>query len=194
MDYNSNFAKKFLDIGTGDGRYVYKKALENPNNLYIGIDPAKNIEDYQREINRKRLKNAQLIQSSIENYNPEFLEYFDEISIILPWGNLLKYCVTVDQNFFVKISKWLKKEGQIKIIFGFNEELEEKQTKKLNLKNLNDKEIEFLKENYSKLPNLNLILFENVFYLDLETVESTWAKKLKFGADRSYFKIILQKI
>lgn len=194
MDYNSNFAKKFLDIGTGDGRYVYKNALENTNNLYIGIDPAKNIEDYQREINRKRLKNAVLIQSSIENYNPDFKDFFDEISIILPWGNLLKYCVTVDLSFFEKISKWLKNEGAIKIIFGFNEELEEKQTKKLNLKNLNDKEVEFLKENYSKIPNLQLISFENVFYLDLETVETTWAKKLKHGADRSYFSITLKKI
>lgn len=194
MDYNSNFAKKFLDIGTGDGRYVYKNALENTNNLYIGIDPAKNIEDYQREINRKRLKNAVLIQSSIENYNPDFKDFFDEISIILPWGNLLKYCVTVDLSFFEKISNWLKNDGTIKIIFGFNEELEEKQTKKLNLKNLNDKEVEFLKENYSKIPNLQLISFENVFYLDLETVETTWAKKLKHGADRSYFSIILKKI
>jgi len=194
MDYNSNFAKKFLDIGTGDGRYVYKKALENTNNLYIGIDPAKNIEDYQREINRKRLKNAVLIQSSIENYNPDFKDFFDEISIILPWGNLLKYCVTVDPSFFEKISNWLKNEGTIKIIFGFNEELEEKQTKKLSLKNLNDKEVEFLRENYSKIPNLKLISFENVFYLDLETVETTWAKKLKHGADRSYFSITLKKI
>lgn len=194
MDYNSNFQKKFLDIGTGDGRYVYKKALENPSNLYLGIDPAKNIEEYQREINRKRLKNAVLIQSSIENYNPDYLDYFDEISIILPWGNLLKYCVTVDLDFFAKVCKWLKPNGDIKIIFGFNEELEEKQTKKLNLKNLNDKEIEFLKNNYSKIPNLKLVSFENVFYLNLETIETSWAKKLKHGADRTYFSIVLKKI
>lgn len=194
MDYNSNFDKKFLDIGTGDGRYIYKKALENPNYLYIGIDPAKNVEDYQREINRKRLKNAQLTQTSIENYNPKVSEFFDEITIILPWGNLLKYCVTVDLKFFEKISGWLKKDGEIKIIFGFNEELEEKQTKRLELKNLNEKEINFLKDNYSKIPKLKLTHFENIFYLDLETIESTWAKKLKFGADRSYFGVTLKKI
>jgi len=197
MDYslnNSKFEKNYLDIGTGDGRYVYKNALENPNNLYIGIDPAKNIEDYQREINRKRLKNAVLVQSSIENYHPEISDFFDEISIILPWGNLLKYCVTVDSKFFEKISKWLKPSGVIKIVFGFNEELEEKQTKRLELKDLNDKEVAFLKENYSKLPNLKITKFENVFYLDLETIESSWAKKLKFGANRNYFSIILKKI
>ena len=36
--------------------------------------------------------------------------------------------------------------------------------------------------------------FENVFYLDLETIETTWAKKLKFGANRNYFTISLKKI
>ena len=194
MNYNSNFEKNFLDIGTGDGRYVYKQALEHPNYQYIGIDPAKNIEEYQREINRKRLKNVQLIQSSIENYNPEYRDFFDEISIILPWGNLLKYCVTVDQDFFKNIALWLKPTGEIKIIFGFNEELEEKVTKKLNLRNLNEKEVEFLKQSYSNLEGLKMIEFENVFYLDLETIQSTWAKKLKFGADRSYFSITLKKI
>jgi tRNA G46 methylase TrmB len=46
MDYslkNLNFEKNFLDIGTGDGRYVYKSALLNPQSLYIGIDPALNL-------------------------------------------------------------------------------------------------------------------------------------------------------
>jgi 16S rRNA (adenine(1408)-N(1))-methyltransferase len=194
MHYNSNFEKKFLDIGTGDGRYIYKNALENPKNLYIGIDPAKNLEDYQRQINRKRLKNAQLIQSSIENYDPKVENFFDEISIILPWGNLLKYCVTVDKDFFQRISRWLKPGGELKVIFGFNEELEEKETKRLNLRDLNEKEVEFLKENYSTLPNLQMTKFENVFYLDLETIETTWAKKLKFGANRNYFTISLKKI
>jgi 16S rRNA (adenine(1408)-N(1))-methyltransferase len=194
MDYNSNFEKKFLDIGTGDGRYVYKNALENPNNLYIGIDPAKNLDEYQRQINRKRLKNAQLIQSSIENFDPKVENFFDEISITLPWGNLLKYCVTVDKDFFHRISTWLKPGGEIKVIFGFNEELEEKETKRLNLRDLNEKEVEFLKENYSTLSGLQMAKFENVFYLDLESLETSWAKKLKFGANRNYFSILLKKI
>ena len=28
-----------IDIGTGDGRFVYQSARQNPNKFYIGIDP-----------------------------------------------------------------------------------------------------------------------------------------------------------
>lgn len=197
MDYslnNLNFEKNFLDIGTGDGRYIYKNALANPNHLYIGIDPASNLREYQREINRKKLKNATLINSSIENYQPEVENYFDKITIILPWGNLLKYTVTVDSDFFLKIIKWLKKEGNIEIIFGFNEELEEKETKRLNLTELTDKEIEFIRNKYQKLPQTQLLEFKELSNKELKNFETSWAKKLSFGADRKYIKVTLKKI
>ena len=197
MDYslnNLNFEKNFLDIGTGDGRYIYKNALANPNHLYIGIDPASNLREYQREINRKKLKNATLINSSIENYQPEVENYFDKITIILPWGNLLKYTVTVDSDFFLKIIIWLKKVGNIEIIFGFNEELEEKETNRLILTELTDKEIEFIRNKYQKLPQTQLLEFKELSNKELKNFETSWAKKLSFGADRKYIKVTLKKI
>lgn len=196
IDYisKSDFKRVVLDIGTGDGRYIYKNALNNPNDLFIGIDPAQNLKEFQREINRKRLKNAILINSSIENFKLERAELFDEIQIILPWGNLLKYCVSVDKEFFIKISKWLKKEGLINIIFGFNEEYEEKITKRLNLKDLNDNEVSFLKSNLESLEGLRLLNFQTLTPKNLKNFETTWSKKLNFGANRTYFYITLQKI
>lgn len=196
IDYisKSDFKKIILDIGTGDGRYVYKNALNNPQYLYIGIDPAQNLKEFQREINRKRLKNAILINSSIENFNLNRAELFDEIQIILPWGNLLKYCVSVDKEFFSKISHWLKKEGLINIIFGFNEEYEEKITKRLSLKDLNENETLYLKSNLENLEGLKLSNFQNLTPKSLKNFETTWSKKLNFGASRTYFYITLQKI
>jgi len=197
MDYslkNLNFEKNFLDIGTGDGRFVYKSALLNPQSLYIGIDPASNLKEYQREINRKKVNNAILINSSIENFNPELKDFFNEITIILPWGNLLKYVVTVDTTFFTKITTWLKKNGKIKIIFGFNEEFEEKETKRLGLPELNEKEISYIAENYKNLKNLKLLEFRETTPKDLRDFETTWAKKLSFGAKRKYIYLELKNI
>ena len=36
------YQKVFIDLGTGDGRFVYKSALAEPNTLFIGIDPNEN--------------------------------------------------------------------------------------------------------------------------------------------------------
>jgi 16S rRNA (adenine(1408)-N(1))-methyltransferase len=197
MDYNLKnlkFEKNYLDIGTGDGRYVFKSALKNPNYLYIGIDPAPNLKDYQRKINRKKLNNSILIVSSIENFNPQLSDYFDEISIILPWGSLLKYVVTTDQKFFEKIITWLKPLGNIKIIFGFNEDFEEKETKRLGLPELNTEEIQYISQKYKNLKNVKLVDFRETTPKDLKNFETTWAKKLTFGAERKYIYIELKRV
>jgi 16S rRNA (adenine(1408)-N(1))-methyltransferase len=196
MDYNlkaQNYEKKILDIGTGDGRFVYKSALENPNNLYIGIDPASNLKEYQREINRKKLQNAILINSSIENFKPEIKSYFNEINIILPWGNLLKYVVMVENDFFNKLGGFLEKDGLVEIIFGFNEELEERETKRLNLKELTENQINYIKQKYQNLNEFILNEFRIISNKELKSLETTWAKKLTFGAKRKYLKIKLKK-
>jgi len=196
MDYNLNnlkFDKNILDIGTGDGRYIYKSALNSQSTLYIGIDPASNLKEYQREINRKKLNNAILINSSIENFNPNINNFFDQINIILPWGNLLKYVVTVDTEFFSKIFNWLKKDSKLEIIFGFNEELEEKQTKRLNLSELTEIEISFIKDKYLNLKGFELIEFKELTNKDLNNFETTWAKKLSFGANRKYLYVNLKR-
>jgi 16S rRNA (adenine(1408)-N(1))-methyltransferase len=44
-DQNSNVLSNLtgegiiVDLGTGDGHFVYRSARENPNKFYIGIDP-----------------------------------------------------------------------------------------------------------------------------------------------------------
>ena len=43
-----------IDIGTGDGRFVYQSARENPNKFYIGIDAnAKPLEKISMKATRK---------------------------------------------------------------------------------------------------------------------------------------------
>ena len=55
---NKKHNKTIIDLGTGDGRFVFKSAQANPNNLYIGIDPSeKQLQAYSKKINTNRLEN-----------------------------------------------------------------------------------------------------------------------------------------
>ena len=55
-----------IDLGTGDGRFVYQNALENPSNFYIGIDPAASqMEDYSKKSLKRKLKNSNAIYNCI---------------------------------------------------------------------------------------------------------------------------------
>jgi len=181
-----------LDIGTGDGRFIYKSAALNPKNIYIGIEPSVNFKEYQREINRKKLTNATLINSSVENFDSSD-NFFDQIFIHLPWGVLLKYVVTVDKDIFKKLSKMLKKGGELEIIFGYDPKLEHSETKRLELKELNLNELGFLKERYSKIPGLELKHFQLISNKDLKNKQTSWSKKLAFGGLRNFFQINLVK-
>lgn len=56
-----------IDIGTGDGRFVYHSVRRNPNKFYIGIDPnTRPLEKISEKIHRKTAKggapNALFIQ------------------------------------------------------------------------------------------------------------------------------------
>jgi len=181
-----------LDIGTGDGRFIYKSAVLNPKNLYIGIEPSVNFKEYQREINRNKLTNATLINSSIENFESAD-NFFNKIFIHLPWGVLLKYVVNVDKSIFKKLTKMLKRDGEIEIVFGYDPKLEKSETQRLELQELDLKELGFLKEKYSKIPGLELKHFQLISNKDLKTKQTSWSKKLAFGGIRNFFQITLLK-
>lgn len=184
--------RNILDIGTGDGRFIYKEASLHPNNLYIGIEPSVNFKEYQREINRKKITNATLIKESIESFEAK-KEFFDEVYINLPWGVLLKYVVTVDEKIFKKLANMLKTGGKLEITFGYDPKLESSESKRLNLKELNTEEKGFLKEKYSKIPSLSLDQFKTISNQELKENQTSWSKKLAFGAKRNFFRISLTK-
>jgi len=198
LNTKETFQKNYLDLGTGDGRFVVKSAQKHPENLYIGIDPAKNIEIYQREINRKKVKNAVLLQTSVENFDfHKYRDFFSGITIILPWGNLLKYVSECNGTFFANISLILKSESECLIIFGYDEELETSETKRLNLPELNQQNLEELKKSYNNLSDFDLLQFNKLNSVDVKKINSTWAKKLTFNNNvlgrRPYFEIVLKK-
>lgn len=83
-----------MDIGTGDGRFVYESAKENPEKFFIGIDPnTKPLRKISMKATRRPAKggvaNALFIRAAIEELPSELDNTADEIHIHFPWGSLL---------------------------------------------------------------------------------------------------------
>ena len=60
-----------VDLGTGDGRFVYQSARQNPQRFYLGIDASANLlakisEKIHRKPAKGGLKNALFIQAAVE--------------------------------------------------------------------------------------------------------------------------------
>ena len=185
----SGFEKTIIDLGTGDGKFVYKKALKNPQNLYIGVDPStKQMKKFSRKAVRKKLKNVLFVIGSIELLPKELENTADKLFIILPWGSLLEKIVNPTENTIQKLSSLIKNKGKIEIIFGYSPELEPSEIRRLDLPDLNKT---YIKANIlPKFKKLGNCLLEKIKPANIDTA---WAKKLNFSQDRSYYKITINK-
>jgi 16S rRNA (adenine(1408)-N(1))-methyltransferase len=190
------FKKVHIDIGTGDGRFVYKSAKSNPENFYIGVDPSqKQLEVNLRKIHREKLKNCLFVVGSIEVFPAELFGLANSVSVLFPWGSLLRAVVDANEDFLHKIKNLFSfsdnvgAEGKLDIIFGYSQESEPSEVARLGLDKLNTNYI---------YTNLLPVFMKHGFKTecvrelkkeDLKNLETTWSKRLVFGQDRPVFHL-----
>ena len=178
--------KTIIDLGTGDGRFVYKMAKENPNNEYVGIDPMlSQTKKYARKINREKLENVKLIEASVEKLPTNLNNTADELYINFPWGSLLAAIAKPDKNLIRNIIKLLKPKGVLKIVLGYAEEAEPSETQRLELEKLDENRII---QTFEEL-GTDLVTSHKVEKSEMHKIESSWGKKLTFGQDRKILSL-----
>jgi 16S rRNA (adenine(1408)-N(1))-methyltransferase len=96
-----------VDLGAGDGRAAYRRAIERPRELVIAIEP---VRENVRELSAKAAKqperggapNALYVVASIEQLPSELRGVApaggiaDEIFVTLPWGSLMRGIILGD--------------------------------------------------------------------------------------------------
>ena len=189
-----------MDIGTGDGRFVFRLAAENPNKFYIGIDAnAAPLEKISMKATRKPAKgglaNALFVQAAIEDLPEELNESADEIHVHFPWGSLLKAVALGDEAALLSLRRIAAPECILEIIIGIDEERDKTEIRRLGLPPLSD---EYLRE--TLIPK-----YERAGFQILESgrlnpsewsrLETSWARKLKEGgAARRVIYLVLQAV
>ena len=185
-----------VDIGTGDGRFVYRSALANPNKFFIGIDAnAKPLEKISMKATRKPNKggapNVLFVQAAIENLPEEFSGAADEIHIHFPWGSLLKAVVSGDETILQSLRKICAPECLLEIVFGIDEERDRSEIERLDLPKIS---VQYLE-------NVLIPKYENAGFKILESgildssewsqMETSWARKLQDNSNRTVIYLIL---
>jgi len=190
----SQYNRCCIDIGTGDGRFIYENALRDPDTLYIGLDPAQNqLKEYSAKVNRKKLKNALFVVGSAELLPTEFTRIADKVFIVLPWGSLLELVVKPTPAFVESLKTVLKDSGSIRIIFGYSPELEPAQIRRLDLQKI---DLDYLKTVLVSGYKQNGLLTDKVELLTGERLaefKTTWAKALSLTNERPLFELQFRK-
>ena len=114
-----------IDIGTGDGRFVYQSARQNPKKFYIGIDPnTRPLEKISEKIHRKPAKggapNVLFIKAALEDLPDELNGVADEVHVHFPWGSLLRVVATAEVALLQNLRRLCETGALLEVVIGLD--------------------------------------------------------------------------
>ena len=115
-----------LDLGTGDGAAVVRRARHEPAALVIGVDPnAAAMRDASRLAARQPRKgglpNTLFVLAAAESLPVELQGRVDELQIVLPWGSLLRGAVCVEPWLVDAMHRILRPGAEICMLLSVTE-------------------------------------------------------------------------
>jgi len=186
-----------IDIGTGDGTFVYQCARANPNKFYIGIDPnPRPLEKLSEKIHRNPAKgglpNVLFVQSAIEDLPSELDGVADEVHVHFPWGGLLRVVATGDQTALLNLRRICAPDGVLEIVIGLDQERDRTEIERLELKPLTP---DFL--DHELAPRYQAAGFEIIEsgvlpQSEWPRLKTSWAKRLRGNEARTLVYIVAQ--
>ena len=139
-----------VDIGTGDGLFVYNLARQNPNKFFIGIDanarPLKHIsEKIHRSTRKGGVANLLFVRAAVERLSREIHGIATEIFVLFPWGSLLGAIVSGDMEVLRSIRELCSEKAVLKIVIALDSSRDAVELERLELDQLSvelvDKEL-----------------------------------------------------
>jgi 16S rRNA (adenine(1408)-N(1))-methyltransferase len=186
-----------VDIGTGDGRFVYRSAATNPSKFYIGIDAnAKPLEKISMKATRKPLKgglpNVLFIQAAIEDLPEELDGAADEIHIHFPWGSLLRAVLAGDEDVLKNLRRICAPGCVLEIVTGIDEERDRSEIERLELPKISEAYLENALIPKYEANNFKFLRKGILGVSEWSKMETSWARKLQTGANRAVTYLIFQ--
>ena len=184
-----------IDIGTGDGLFVYQSARENPNKFFIGIDAnPRPLEKVSEKIHRKPAKgglaNVLFLQAAVEELPPELDGVADEVHIHFPWGSLLKAVATGDEVILGNLRRICADNALLEVVVALDPARDITQLERLEIPPLSPEYLESVL--FPRYRQAGFEISENGMLPPSEwsSLHSSWAKRLRGSTSRPLTYII----
>jgi 16S rRNA (adenine(1408)-N(1))-methyltransferase len=186
-----------IDIGTGDGRFVYRQARDNPDKFYIGIDAnAKPLEKISMKATRKPAKgglpNVLFVQAAVESLPDELNGVADEVHIHFPWGSLLRAVLTGDESIIENLRRICAPECLVEIVTGIDEERDKSEIERLGIPTLTAEYLENILIPKYRAAGFEILENGILPAAEWSKLETSWARKLQTDSHRKVIYLILQ--
>jgi 16S rRNA (adenine(1408)-N(1))-methyltransferase len=182
-----------IDIGTGDGRFVYQSAREHPDRFHIGVDAqASALEKISQKIYRKPAKgglpNALFVQAAVEALPAEFDGVASAVHIHFPWGSLLRAVATGEESVLRNLRRICTAGAKLEIVTALDPDRDRSEIFRLGLEPLS---IEFFQT--TLIPHYQAAGFDGIDYGSLPEwpqFHTTWARRLAGNGERAITYLI----
>lgn len=188
-----------MDLGTGDGLFVYQSARANPRKFYIGVDAnPRPLEKLSEKIHRKPakggLRNVLFLQAAIEDLPPELNGVADEVHIHFPWGSLLQAVATGDHQALGNIRRICAEGALLEIILGLDPARDRSEIERLSLPQLSIEHVDNTLSLLYRDAGFEIIERATLLPHDWPDLQTSWAKRLKGNKNRPLLYLIARAI
>ncbi len=188
-----------IDLGTGDGRFVYQSARQNPKKFYIGIDPnVRPLEKISEKIYRKPSKggapNVLFIQAAVEDLPAELDGVADELHVHFPWGSLLGAVAAGDVVVLQNLRRICAREALLEVVIGLDPVRDQAEIERLGVVPLS---LEFIDQTLApRYAAAGFQITERgiIAAADWPEFNTSWAKRLHQNEQRPLTYLIARAI
>jgi 16S rRNA (adenine(1408)-N(1))-methyltransferase len=179
-----------VDIGTGDGRFVYQSARADPTKFYIGVDAnAKALEKISEKIYRKPAKgglpNVLFVQAAVENLPAELDGVADEIHIHFPWGSLLRAVATGDPEVLGSLRRICAPDCVLEVVIGVDPVRDSGEIERLGLPELSRSYLESVLARKYSAAGFDVTETGALSQADWSRLQTSWARRLQVNTERA---------
>ncbi|MGL5784065.1 MAG: hypothetical protein ACRCYZ_01065 [Alphaproteobacteria bacterium] len=195
------FASTLVDLGTGDGKFPYLMAKENPSLLCLGVDAQTSaLAHFSWKAARKPARgglttqNLFYLQAALPELPKGIEKVADILTIRLPWAGLLREAITPSSAFLEMVLRLAKPGAWFILQLNMSIFEDEAYLKKLQLPCLNMDYLEkILKPCYEKA---GFAFWEDSPPLALEPFlkPTSWQQRLHLGSQRRQTETLIWRI
>lgn len=122
----AGFDHVLVDVGTGVGNALLRRARREPKTFFIGVDAAAdNLREASdrahRQPARGGVSNLTFLVAGANDLPGDLAGIADEVTVVLPWGSLLQVVLLADEVFLGKLKALLKPDGRLELLISVAE-------------------------------------------------------------------------
>jgi 16S rRNA (adenine(1408)-N(1))-methyltransferase len=183
-----------VDVGAGDGRWVYESARQERETAFVAVDPdADSLAEYSYRASRKParggVENALFVVAAVEALPPELTGIADVVRVNFPWGSLLRGLVLPDAAVLGALRDLGKQDGRFEFVICYDPERDIAGLGGADLPPLSLQRIDEVLAPAYEAAGMRIEERQQMSLDEAIVLPSTWARRLLHGRPRDVFWI-----